>query len=156
AAGGAHALVTQPFFISVNSSVNVLLPQFEQPGGLDAPGDHASTSRIFDLFDAWADLPPSSSRAAIARGQALFNSKAITITDVKGINDDVNAGGLMPGGLPSLQGTCGTCHDTPNVGNHSFPTPLDIGTGDSGASADLNRGGLDIAYLPKIRVCRKD
>jgi hypothetical protein len=26
--------------------------------------------------------------------------------------------------FPSLRGTCGTGHDTANVGNHSFPTPL--------------------------------
>jgi cytochrome c peroxidase len=69
----------------------------------------------------------------------------------------VNAGGLASGGVPSLQGTCGTCHDTPNVGNHSFPTPLDIGTGDPGpANSSVNMGGLDIAYLPAITVCRKD
>ena len=58
----------------------------------------------------------------------------------------------MPRGIPSLQGTCGTCHDTPNVGNHSFPTPLDIGTGDpSPGDPSTNLGGLDISYLPKIR-----
>jgi hypothetical protein len=34
---------------------------------------------------------------------------------------------LVAGGIPSLLGTCGTWHDTPNVGNHSFPTPLNIG-----------------------------
>jgi cytochrome c peroxidase len=63
----------------------------------------------------------------------------------------------VPRGIPSLQGTCGTCHDTPNVGNHSFPTPLDIGTGDpSPGDPSTNLGGLDIAYLPKITVCRKD
>jgi hypothetical protein len=156
ATGGAHSLASAPFFISINSSVNFLLPQFEQPGGLDAPGDGKFSPKIFDLFDAWADLPAANPRAAIARGQALFNSKPITITGVKGINDDVSEGGLVPGGVPSLQGTCGTCHDTPNVGNHSFPTPLDIGTGDPGASDALNLGGLDIAYLPKIRACRKD
>jgi hypothetical protein len=154
--GGPDALVDQPFFISINSSVNALLPQFEQPGGLTAPGVGTFTPKIFDLFDAWADLPRVSPRAAIARGQTLFNSKPITITGVKGINDDVNAGGLAPGGIPSLQGTCGTCHDTPNVGNHSFPTPLDIGTGDPGSSASVNMGGLDITYLPQITVCRKD
>jgi len=27
-----------------------------------------------------------------------------------------------------------TCHDTPNVGDHSFPLPLDIGTGHSAAN----------------------
>jgi hypothetical protein len=155
--GGPEALVDQPFFISINSSVNFLLPQFERPGGLVTPGDGRFTPGIFDIFDAWADLPPFSPRAAIARGQELFNSKPINITGVKGINDDVNAGGLASGGVPSLQGTCGTCHDTPNVGNHSFPTPLDIGTGDPGpANSSVNMGGLDIAYLPAITVCRKD
>jgi cytochrome c peroxidase len=157
ASGGPSALLSQPFFIGINSSVNFLLPQFEQPGGLVAPGDGQFTPRVFDLFDAWADLPPDSPRAAVARGQALFNSKPITITDVKGINDKYVAGGLVPDGIPSLKGTCGTCHDTPNVGNHSFPTPLDIGTGDpSSSDPSVSKGGLDIAYLPKISVCRKD
>jgi cytochrome c peroxidase len=156
ATGGARTLVSQPFFISINSSVHPLVPQLEQPGGLIAPGDGGFTPKIFDLYDAWANLPTASPRAAIARGQELFNSKPINITGVKGVNDDVSEGGLVSGGIPTLQGTCGTCHDTPNVGNHSFPTPLDIGTGDPGASDAFNRGGLDIAYLPKIRVCRKD
>jgi cytochrome c peroxidase len=64
---------------------------------------------------------------------------------------------LVEGGIPSLQGTCGTCHDTPNVGNHSFPTPLNIGTGDpSPSDSTVNLGGLDIRYLPEITVCKKD
>jgi cytochrome c peroxidase len=76
---------------------------------------------------------------------------------VAGINDDVAAGGLLAGGIPTLQGTCGTCHDTPNVGNHSFPTPLNIGTGDPSPSSPLvNLGGLDLSYLPQITVCQKD
>jgi hypothetical protein len=155
--GGPEELVDQPFFISINSSVNALLPQFEQPGGLTAPGVGTFTPKIFGIFDAWASLPSFSPRAAVVRGQALFNSKPITITGVKGINDDVNAGGLVPGGIPSLQGTCGTCHDTPNVGNHSFPTPLNIGTGDpSPTGPSVSLGGLDLSYLPEITVCRKD
>ena len=68
-------------------------------------------------------------RAAIARGQALFNSKPINITGCR-INDDAAEGGLVAGGMPQLVGTCGTCHDTPGIGNHSFPTALNIGTGD--------------------------
>jgi len=151
--GGPGAFVDQPFFISINSP----LPRFEPPGGLTAPGDGKFTPKSFDLFDAWADLPAFSPRAAVARGQALFNSKPLTITGVKGLNDDVNAGGLVAGGIPSIQGTCSTCHDTPNIGNHSFPTPLDIGTGDPAPTdSSLNLGGLDIAYLPQITVCRKD
>ena len=63
-------------------------------------------------------------------------------------------GGLVVGGIPSLQGTCGTCHDTANVGNHSFPTPLNIGTGDLDPSnPSVNLGGLDVSYLPQITVC---
>ena len=51
----------------------------------------------------------------------------------------------------------GTCHDTPNVGNHSSPTPLDIGTGDPSPSKhSANLGGLDIGYLPSITVCKTD
>jgi cytochrome c peroxidase len=134
-----------------------LVPALEQPGGLVTPGDGQFTPAIFNLYGAWADFPYSDPRAAIARGQAIFNSKPINIIGVAGINDDVSTGGLVSGGIPSLQGTCGTCHDTPNVGNHSFPTPLNIGTGDpslSNPSVDL--GGLDISYLPSITVCKTD
>jgi hypothetical protein len=53
-------------------------------------------------------MPRSSPRAAIARGQAIFNSNPIHITDVAGINDDVSAGGLLKAGISSLTGTCGT------------------------------------------------
>jgi cytochrome c peroxidase len=157
ATGGPSALINQPFFISSNSSVHFLLPQFEQPGGLVTPGDGKFNPAIFSTFSAWSDLPENSPRAAIARGQTIFNSRIINLTGVAGINDDVSEGGLVAGGLSSLPGTCGTCHDTSNVGNHSFPTPLDIGTGDpSATSVFRNKGGLDIAYLPVIFVCKKD
>jgi cytochrome c peroxidase len=155
--GGPSALVTQPYFISMNSSINFLVPQLEQPGGLVTPGDGEFSPAIFNLYDAWANLPAQDPRAAIARGQTLFNSLPINITGVAGINDDISAGGLVAGGIPSLTGTCGTCHDTPNVGNHSFPTPLDIGTGDPNPpNASTNLGGLDISYLPSITVCLTD
>ena len=62
-------------------------------------------------------------RRAIARGQALFNGKPIVIRDVKGLNDDLN--------VPAILGTCTTCHNTPNAGNHSVPMPLDIGLADA-------------------------
>jgi hypothetical protein len=157
ATGGPIPLATQPFFISFNSSVNPLVPTLEQPGGLVKPGDGQFTPAIFNPFIAWASMPDSSPRGAVARGQAIFNSKPINITDVAGINDDVSAGGLVKGGVPSLQGTCGTCHDTPNVGNHSFPTPLNIGTGDPDLSnPSTNLGGLDVSYLPSITVCKLD
>ena len=152
AKGGPKNLSKEPFFISINSSLG---PSIEPPAGLKKPGDgQPFTPTIFDIFDAWTGNPPySSQRAAIARGQALFNGSAGTfnITGVAGINDDVASGGL---GVSVVPGTCGTCHDTPNVGNHSFPTPLNIGTGDpDDAQPSLNKGGLDISYLPRIKVC---
>src|SRR5215467_2204890 len=160
AKGGPVALSKQPFFISVNSSVHFLLPAFEQPGGLMTPGDGQFTSNIFDLFDQWAPSSgddQSAARSSIARGEQLFHTLQIPISGVAGINDDVKAGGLIAGGIPTLLGTCGTCHDTPNVGNHSFPTPLNIGAGDPSLSnSSVNLGGLDVSYLPEITVCRKD
>jgi hypothetical protein len=150
ATGGPRALVRQPFFISINSSVNFLLPQFEQPGGLVTPGDGLFTSDIFNTFDAWARLSNKDPRSAVARGQALFNSTPINIAGVAGINDDLTGGA-------TLTGTCGTCHDTPNVGNHSFPTPLNIGVGDPNpVNNDVSLGGLDIGYLPRIKACKND
>jgi len=127
------------------------------------PGDGLFTSSIFKLYGDWAQDGSSNepnydaARQSIARGEQLFNSLPIPLSGVAGINDDVAAGGLVAGGIATLQGTCGTCHDTPNVANHSFPTPLNIGTGDlSPTKRSVNLGGLDLSYLPEITVCRKD
>jgi cytochrome c peroxidase len=109
ATGGPAALMTQPFFIGVNSPI----AEFENPAS--APFNRA----IFNTFDAFDNLPHDP-RAAIARGQALFNSTPINIRGVAGLNDDQAAGGLVTGGIPVIAGFCGTCHDSPNVGNHSF------------------------------------
>jgi cytochrome c peroxidase len=126
--GGPVPLASQPFFIGINDSFP---PSFGfNPEGL--PFNPA----IFNLFTAWTNSPVAS-RASIARGENLFNSKSITITGVAGINDALN--------VPALTGTCGTCHDSPNVGNHSYPAPLNIGVG------DLN-SPLDVSYLPVITL----
>lgn len=155
--GGPSALLKQPFFITINSSINPLVPALEQPGGLVTPGDGKFTPNAFNLYNASALLPARDPRGAIARGQAIFNSMPINITSVAGINDDVSTGGLVAGGIPSLQGTCSTCHDTPNVGNHSYATPLNIGTADPDPSnPSVNLGGVDITYLPRITVCETD
>jgi cytochrome c peroxidase len=74
----------------------------------------------------------------VARGEALFNNTPITITGVAGIND-------LPG-LTTVSGFCGTCHDTPDVGNHSVKLPINIGVANGGP--DNNNPGLDIADLP--------
>jgi cytochrome c peroxidase len=160
--GGPAPLITEPFFITINSSIHPLVPALEQPGGLVTPGDGQFTPDIFNLYQSWSQQGPhygdlAEARQSIVRGETLFNSLQIPISGVAGINDDVTAGGLVAGGIPVLQGTCGTCHDTPNVGDHSFPTPLNIGTGDpSPTSPFVNLGGLDLSYLPQITVCEKD
>ncbi|HEY3742085.1 MAG TPA: hypothetical protein VGL53_19670 [Bryobacteraceae bacterium] len=155
--GGPMPLFAQPFFIAINSSVQKILGPTgpESPGGLMTAGDGQFTSAIFNTYGAWSGLPNYDLRSSVARGETIFNSRAINITGVAGINDDVSQGGLVAGGVPSLTGTCGTCHDTPNVGNHSFPTPLNIGTGDPSVNnRSVNMGGLDITYLPRITVCQ--
>lgn len=76
-------------------------------------------------------------RRSIARGEELFNNTKINIAGVSGLNDELN--------VPSIGGFCGTCHDTPNIGNHSVKAPLDIGVPDAGDKAPPV---LDISGLP--------
>jgi cytochrome c peroxidase len=105
AKGGAMALVSQVFSLGINDP-------------LDPTKNF--TPNAFDMFSALASADQK--RQAIARGEALFNSKPITITGVAGLNDKP--------GLGTLQGTCTTCHNTPNVGNHSVPLAINIGLND--------------------------
>ena len=107
-AGGPVTLSGQPFYIGIN---DVLSPGFDR--------------RAFTLFDAWRNLasseraPYTAARQDVVRGQEIFNTRGFTIANVRGVNDAL--------GVPALPGTCTTCHDTPNVGNHSTSLPLDLG-----------------------------
>jgi cytochrome c peroxidase len=58
----------------------------------------------------------------VARGEVLFNTKPIQITGVSGLNDEL--------GQPLIVGTCTTCHNNPNVGNHTMRRSLNIGVTD--------------------------
>ena len=126
ARGGPKALANQKFYFGINDVVS---------------GDYRTrlpfNKNVFDVYQAWDKTDRSAmteaksrlsddlqqARGAIARGEKLFNGKPIQIVGVKGLNDDLN--------IPLLQGTCTTCHDTPNAGNHSIPAPLDIGLTDA-------------------------
>src|SRR5262249_56274253 len=46
--GGPEALVAQPFFISINSLVHLLVPPLEPPGGLVEPADGRFSPAIFN------------------------------------------------------------------------------------------------------------
>ena len=126
------------FFVGMNDSL----------GG--NPNGTPFTPVIFSLFDAWANLHENDRsegghaanrrRMSIARGQTLFNSKLIAITGVGGLNDDLN--------LATISGTCGTCHDSPNAGNHSLSVPLNVGVGDLDSP-------LDVSYLPVFTLQNK-
>jgi len=110
AQGGPAFVATQPFYVTINDVL-----------GADTSGAPFDPDAM-TLFRAWAGfLKPE--RDAIARGAKLFGTKPIAITGVGGLNDAL--------GLPTIQGTCTTCHDSPNIGNHSVALPIDIGLTDA-------------------------
>jgi hypothetical protein len=122
ALGGPYYLGREQFYFGINDVVS---------------GDYRTRApfdpNVFTLYRAWEDEHKRrdandehsvvAARLAVARGEKLFNTKPIVITDVKGLNDDLQ--------VKSLSGSCTACHDTPNSGNHSIPAPLDIGLTDA-------------------------
>jgi cytochrome c peroxidase len=88
---------------------------------------------VFTLFRGWTDAE-SERRQSIARGEAIFNTRPFVIDNVPGLNGRLDD----PVRRPMLNGTCTTCHDTPNAGNHSVPMALNIGVATaSRRTADL-------------------
>jgi hypothetical protein len=139
ALGGPIALSLQlsKFFIGVND-----------PLGLNPTGVPFNPN-IFDLYRPWLGLPGRDDnrllRESIARGEEVFNTTKINVTGVGGLNDVLK--------VTSIPGFCGTCHDTPNVGNHSVKAPLNIGIADAGANTPP---ALDISGLPVFTLqCTK-
>ena len=115
--GGPDALVAQTFYIGINDNFG------------DSQTHAPFTPMVFDIYNGWASLAGSgtaANRRQVARGQALFNTRAINISGVSGINDEAAFGNPA-----NVAGTCTTCHDTPNSGNHSVVAPLDIGLTDA-------------------------
>jgi len=87
------------------------------------------TSEIFTLYGSWENVSPNGhneGRAAVARDEILFNTMSITISGVNGLN--LFAGDPLAANM--IVGTCGACHDSPNVGNHSKKLPINIGIAD--------------------------
>jgi len=112
-----------------------VLDQSSYYGINDNLGDYRSgaafTSKVFDLYDNWVNLyggSVSEARRSVARGQAIFNTRPITIAGVAGLNTDSPFNPPLPA---SFEGTCTTCHNSPNGGSHSVVIPLNIGTVDA-------------------------
>lgn len=114
ALGGPSNLADQEYYPGINDVL-----------GADPEGDAFDRNSI-KVFAAWAgngasnDGDRAEARRDIAAGEQLFDTAPLTISNVRGLNDNPAIG-------KTLKGTCTTCHDTPNVGNHSLPLPLDIG-----------------------------
>jgi cytochrome c peroxidase len=120
ASGGPLALANQQYHPGINDSLGA------DPAGT---GFNPSSMTLFSAWDAVSGRDSnllednSQMRARIAAGEKVFNTAVATITDVRGLNDNPALGSPAV-----IKGTCTTCHDTPNVGNHSMPLPLDIAT----------------------------
>ncbi|SNS48453.1 Cytochrome c [Noviherbaspirillum humi] len=127
--GGPLALAGVAYYFGINDLVD---------------GDYRTrapfTDKVMSLYSGWAlanppvdaDVAPedaarvAGARLAIARGQALFNQREMSIGGVKG----------LPGTL--VRGSCATCHSAPEAGSHSVPLLLDIGVSDGARrTADL-------------------
>jgi hypothetical protein len=117
----------------INLSDQLYYPGINDTLGAD-PNHIAFTPVSMTLYSAWdrsasdrrnddRDDHRAAARAEIAAGEQLFDSAPMTISNVRGLND--NAALNKP---TAFAGTCATCHDTPNIGHHSLPLPLDIGT----------------------------
>jgi len=139
-AGNLHARNGLGGPVALSSEVSEFYIGINDPIGMNPTGA-AFDPNIFSLYKFWESLrdadPKTEARKSIARGEELFNTTKINITGVSGLNDDL--------GMPSIPGFCGTCHDTPNIGNHSVSAPLDIGIADAGPNAPP---ALDISGLP--------
>jgi hypothetical protein len=116
--GGANILAQQRFWIGINDVLG------------NDPTTEPFDEKAMRLFDDWNDPnaqfshdPGGRARAAVARGQQLFNTLPIAITGVGGLNDAT--------GQAVIHGTCTTCHDSPNIGNHSVALPINIGIADA-------------------------
>ena len=127
AGGGPVNLSKQDFYVGINDSLG------------DDPHGNSFSPDVFTIYQSWAELKGEPHRNSVARGQALFNSFPIPITGVAGLNDSL--------GQEVIMGTCTTCHDTPNAGNHSFSVPLAIGT-----TAYRANSAIDVAGLPVYTV----
>ena len=130
AQGGPSYLAKEDYYPGINDTL-----------GAD-PDGKAFNPAAMTLFAPWANLPRdgadrdaedrTEARRAIAAGEAIFDSAPVQITNGRGLNDNAALG--KPA---SFVGNCTSCHDTPNIGNHSLPLPLDIGT------AHTSRSGME-------------
>ena len=112
--------------------------------GINNPFGGSFNPAIYNIYNAFGNLTGTDTqtqeRQAIFRGQQIFNTKQFQITGVAGLNDVQ--------GQPSITGTCGTCHNSPNVANFTSNAMMDTGVtavnAPNGASSHLFLTGLPV------------
>lgn len=129
--GGPRFLSEQSYYPGLNDSL-----------GADPKGKQF-TPIVFSIYKAFENSR-NPQQASIARGEQIFNTHPLIISDVPGLTT----------GNQQIAGTCTTCHDNFNVGNHSFPLPLDIGNSHSSTyETDANiLAALNELQMPKFPV----
>lgn len=141
ALGGPLALSQTAYYFGIND--------------LEA-GDYQSGApfnrSVINLYGAWRNLdrpqppaqrgrPPAAptatdlARAAIARGEQIFNNKGFNITGVAGFNDELRR--------PLARGSCTSCHDAPGIGSQSVARLFNTGV----AAAALRSADLPLYTL---------
>jgi cytochrome c peroxidase len=148
--GYLENVLSQAYYPGINDSLGA------DPHAL--PFD-ASAMTLYSAWSAAGSYPGNyrseQARHDIAAGETLFDSAPVQISNVRGLNDNPALGSPT-----TFTGTCTTCHDTPNAGDHSFPLPLDIGTAHSvlpRAETDPNiAAGLAQLSMPDLPVYRID
>lgn len=152
ALGGPLQLSKEAFYFGIN-----------EPRAGDYLSGALFNRNAMNLFGAWRNLaappppqpqqqvqrgrpappppPPAApstqnlARAAIARGEQIFNNKPFIIAGVNGLNDELH--------LAQQRGSCTTCHNTPNVGTHSVARLFNTGS----AAANLRTPDLPLYSL---------
>jgi hypothetical protein len=148
ALGGPARLALQDFYFGINDVQD---------------GDYRTRApfsrNVSNLFAAWRNLdappppppapvrgrpaPPApapvstqnAARAAIARGEQIFNNRPMNIAGVAGFSDDLR---------PGLQrGSCTSCHNAPNAMSHSVARTFNTGV----AAANLRTPDMPLYAL---------
>jgi hypothetical protein len=134
ATGGPTNLAAQNYYPGINDSL-----------GGDPTGAKFNPASM-TLYTAWAGSA-NAAQASIARGENIFNTAPLTITNVSGLNG-------QPGAPATIKASCSFCHDAPNLGHRSLPLPMDTGQAHLAASeTDPNIiAGLNQLNAPSLPV----
>jgi hypothetical protein len=113
--------------------------------GINDTFDPAFDREAFTLFRSWEPSAPQSGltslQKSIGRGEHIFNTRVFNITGVGGLNGPLDAS------QAPIAGTCTTCHNSPEVGNHSSPLPINIGVADASLNSPAQKN-LNVKHLP--------